>query len=85
MKVGDIMAQGAATIRLDAELREAAKLMVARGLRGLPVVNETGCAPKYLQDARAAARHFFVRQKVWLPGIEAHAQQVSTGPDRCWR
>jgi CBS-domain-containing membrane protein len=43
MKVGDIMAQGAATIRFDAELREAAKLMVARGLRGLPVVNETGC------------------------------------------
>ena len=43
MKVGDIMAQGAATIRLDAELREAAKLMVARGLRGLPVVEQTGC------------------------------------------
>ena len=42
MKAADVMTLGAATIRSDALLREAARLMLQYGISGLPVVDSSG-------------------------------------------
>jgi CBS domain-containing protein len=42
MKVGNIMTTGAATIRPDASLAEAARIMVEHRISGLPVVDASG-------------------------------------------
>lgn len=42
MKVGDVMTTGAATVRLDASLAEAARIMVEHRISGLPVVDASG-------------------------------------------
>src|SRR3546814_128794 len=42
MKVADVMTNGAATVRPDASLAEAARIMVEHGISGLPVVDESG-------------------------------------------
>lgn len=42
MKVGHVMTTGAATIRPDASLAEAARLMVEHRISGLPVVDGSG-------------------------------------------
>jgi CBS domain-containing protein len=42
MKVGNIMTTGAATVRPDASLAEAARIMVEHRISGLPVVDASG-------------------------------------------
>ena len=42
MKVGDVMTMGAATVRPDASLAQAAKLMIDHRISGLPVVDADG-------------------------------------------
>jgi CBS domain-containing protein len=42
MKVGEIMTTGAASVRSDASLAEAARIMVDHRVSGLPVVDERG-------------------------------------------
>jgi CBS domain-containing protein len=42
MKAGDVMTTGAATVRPDAPLAEAARLMVEHRISGLPVVDGQG-------------------------------------------
>lgn len=42
MKAGDVMTTGAATVRPDASLAEAARVMVEHRISGLPVVDASG-------------------------------------------
>lgn len=42
MKAGDVMTTGAATVRPDASLAEAARIMVEHRISGLPVVDASG-------------------------------------------
>ena len=42
MNVGDVMTTGAATVRSDAPLAEAARIMVEHRISGLPVVDASG-------------------------------------------
>lgn len=42
MKAGDVMTTGAATVRPDAPLAEAARLMIEHHISGLPVVSKDG-------------------------------------------
>ena len=42
MKAGDVMTTGAATVRPDASLAEAARLMIEHHISGLPVVSGDG-------------------------------------------
>jgi CBS domain-containing protein len=42
MKAGDVMTTGAATVRADAPLAEAARIMVEHHVSGLPVTDEAG-------------------------------------------
>lgn len=42
MKAGDVMTTGAATVRPDASLAEAGRIMVEHRISGLPVVDDTG-------------------------------------------
>ena len=42
MKAGDVMTLGAATVRPDASLAEAARLMLEHRISGLPVVDDGG-------------------------------------------
>jgi CBS domain-containing protein len=41
MKAADVMTLGAATIRYDASVPDAARLMLQYGISGLPVVDAT--------------------------------------------
>ena len=57
MKVGDVMTTGAATVRPDASLAEAARIMVEHRISGLPVIDSSGTFGGHPHGRRFLAPH----------------------------
>jgi CBS domain-containing protein len=72
MKAGDVMTVGAATVRPDASLAQAAKLMIEHRISGLPVVNVDGNLIGIVTEHDFLRQHDGTRPR-WLDVLLADA------------
>ena len=85
MKAGDVMTMGAATVRRDATLAEAARLLIEHRISGLPVVDSDGKLVGLVTEHDFLRQHDGTRRR-WLdallaePGGQITARELY---DRC--
>jgi CBS domain-containing protein len=70
MKAGDVMTIGAATVRPDATLAEAAQLLIEHRISGLPVVDQDGRLIGLVTEHDFLRQHDGARRR-WLDALLA--------------